>query len=159
MIKRLALTGLLLIANWQLLAKDSSSGCGPGWYVAKDNSLLSSLGRQITHGILSPIVTLGMTLGTSNCSKHSIVRLEKQQEHYIASNFDQLKTALARGNGSYLDSFLPLTNCPKDSHPILTHELRQGFGKIYQNNPEPRRVWQRMSQIITKHDKLKNVCS
>jgi hypothetical protein len=38
---------MFCIATKAIQAQDSSSGCGPGWYVLKDNSLLSSSGRVL----------------------------------------------------------------------------------------------------------------
>ena len=57
--KKIILIVLVAMFSTQLLAADGSSGCGPGWYVTKKNSLLSSAIRATTNAILIPTVTLG----------------------------------------------------------------------------------------------------
>ena len=104
--KRALLVIALMISSSHTLAKDSSSGCGPAWYILKKNSLLSSFFRSMTNGMLSPIVTLGMTLGTSNCAKHSIVEAESASLRYAENNLPILKQDIARGGGESLTTFL-----------------------------------------------------
>ena len=70
------LTSLMIAASLcvgasQAMAMDGSSGCGPAWYVFKENTILSSSLRGTTNGTLWPVVTIGMTFGTSNCANHT----------------------------------------------------------------------------------------
>ena len=71
------LISLAILFSINAMAKDGSSGCGPGWYLLKKNSILSSSLRVTTNGIFFPTTTLGMTIGTSNCSKHKHFHTEK----------------------------------------------------------------------------------
>lgn len=141
-----------------LSAADSSSGCGPAWYILKDQSLLSSSARAITNGALYPLVTLGMTFGTSNCTKHSIVLEEKQQEQFISAHFDQLKIEIAQGHGNYLENFSGLLGCNESTKPILSQSLKQNFSQIYQDTQDSAMVWGRIQHLVKSQQELESGC-
>jgi hypothetical protein len=92
-----------------VLAADGSSGCGAGWYVLKKNSLVSSSLRATTN--VSFLNTVGMTFGTSNCSKHSIVQNDKKTIHFIEANQYQIVVDMARGDGEYIDALSSVMGC------------------------------------------------
>jgi len=94
-------------------ASDSSDGCGAGWYITSDTSLLATSVRGTTNGILPP--TFSMTSGTSNCAQHSIVLEEKRALHFLTANLDQVKSDIARGQGVYLDAFALTLGCGESS--------------------------------------------
>ena len=88
---------LTLFGSCSLFAADGSSGCGPGWYLFKENSLVSSAFRATTNGILFPSVTFGMTFGTSNCTQHKLVLKEKESLHFVTENYFEVQADMARG--------------------------------------------------------------
>ena len=141
------------------LGKDSSSGCGPAWYVLKDNSLVSSFLRVITNGILSPVVTLGMTFGTSNCSKHSIVDNSKQSEHFAMVTFDNLRQDVAKGNGPFLDAYAETFQCSPDIAPQFRAHLQNHYSVIFDGAPEPQDVVERTKNVLQKSQQLAGLCS
>lgn len=94
------------------MAADGSSGCGPGWYLFKDNSLVSSALRATTNNFLFPVVTFGMTTGTSNCTKHQIVMKEKESLHFVTHNYPEVQVDIAKGEGEYLRSLATTIGCP-----------------------------------------------
>ena len=128
----LALACMLL--TMPAMGKDGSSGCGPGWYVLKKNSLVSSVGRLITNGILLPISTLGMTFGTSNCSKHSIVQADKRSLHIAENTLPLLKQDIARGHGTYLNAYIDTFNCNFQIGPKIGIELRKSMSQLNSSN-------------------------
>src|SRR4051794_31289808 len=89
----------------QAFAMDGSSGCGPGWYLLKDTSIVSSALRATTNGILFPVYTFGMTFGTSNCTQHKLVLKEKESLYFATHNHFELKGNIAKGDGEYLSAF------------------------------------------------------
>lgn len=113
------------------LAADGSSGCGPGWYVFKDNSLLSSALRGTTNGMLGPTVTIGMTSGTSNCTKHQIVTKEKESLHFATMNFLEIKGEAAKGNGAYLSAFAETIGCPIQAQGRFNQRIQEGHSQIF----------------------------
>lgn len=120
-------------------AADGSSGCGPGWYIFKENSLLSSALRATTNGMLFPVVTIGMTFGTSNCTRHKLVLKEKESLYFATQNHFELKTDMAKGSGEYLNAFAATVGCPARALPRLSGKLRANFKRTYfpaEVNPE-----------------------
>lgn len=105
------IAGLLFITlfSTQLFAADGSSGCGAGWYLFKDNSLVSSALRGTTNAFL--LNTVGMTFGTSNCSRHSIVQHEKEAIHFTEANYDTLMVEMSQGSGESLSALAGLVGC------------------------------------------------
>ncbi|TNF25990.1 MAG: DUF3015 domain-containing protein [Deltaproteobacteria bacterium] len=116
-----------LTSTAAVMAGDSSSGCGAGWYIFKKNSLVSSSLRATTNAILLN-ATFGMTFGTSNCSQHSIVKVEKEAIYFAEANHNQLMLDIARGEGEYLNAFSEIVGCKEDK---LGKSLQTNFDKIY----------------------------
>ncbi|NRA63280.1 MAG: DUF3015 family protein [Pseudobacteriovorax sp.] len=124
------LLGVCLLFATSSYSADKSNGCGPGWYVLKKNSLLSSSGRAITNNILFPFSTLGMTFGTSNCAKHSLVKADKEALHFVENNLPLLRQDIALGEGQYLDAYLGVFGCQFPIGPEIKKELRAKTHKL-----------------------------
>ena len=116
----------MLVVNPMAHADDQSSGCGMGWSVAKQNSLISSTTRTWVNFTFSS--TLGMTSGTSGCAKHSIVQNEKKAEHFAEANYHELMVEMASGQGEHLTSFAKALGCGAGS--------ASAFGKMTQSHYE-----------------------
>jgi len=116
-----------IIGATSAFAADQSSGCGAGWYVLKKNSLVSSTLRSTTNGIFFNS-TFGMTFGTSNCAKHSIVMKEKEAQYFAETNRDILEIEMAQGNGEYLNAFAQTMGCQK---PEFIRTVQQNYEKIF----------------------------
>lgn len=119
------------LLSTQSYAADGSSGCGPGWYLLKDNSIVSSAFRATTNGILFPVTTIGMTVGTSNCSQHKLVKKEKESLHFATMNYYELKGEVAKGNGAYLTAFAETMGCDSKSQLLLNSEMKNNYKKIF----------------------------
>ncbi len=118
-------------------AKDGSSGCGPGWYILKKNSILSSALRVTTNGIFFPTTTIGMTLGTSNCSRHQIVKNEMKSLHFVTHNYYELKAEAAKGSGEYLMALNEVLGCNPKSALQFTRKMKSTFKEVFESkNPE-----------------------
>ncbi len=113
-----------LLSASMAFAGDSSSGCGMGWQVAKDNSLVSSLTRSVVNATFSN--TIAMTLGTSGCAKHSIVYNEMKGIHFVESNKNELAIDMAKGNGEYVTGLAQVFGC----------QNTKAFGSMVQNKYE-----------------------
>jgi len=117
-------SALVSVDTW---AADQSSGCGLGWQVTSKNSLLSSSIRSTTNAVLPN--SFSMTFGTSGCTKHSIVQLEREQEYFVNVNFEHLNVDLAQGSGEYLASFAVVMGCGKmTSH--FGQVMQSQYGKL-----------------------------
>jgi hypothetical protein len=151
---RSLLVTLVSLTSLSLFAADGSSGCGPGWYVSKDNSLVSSSIRSTTNGMLMPTQTIGMTVGTSNCTKHSIVENEKEAMHMATMNFIEIKNDIAKGDGVFLNSFVQTLNCKHGTVNQVKSTLKNNFIQLYPTdevNP--------VQFINSVEGSLKNICN
>jgi len=115
-------------------AADGSSGCGPGWYVFKKNSLVSSSLRGTTNGMLFPLFTGGMTLGTSNCAKHSIVQRSHRSLHFASYNRDHLMIEMAQGGGETLSAYAATWGCPWTAQERFNTVMRTNYSQIFTDN-------------------------
>ena len=123
---------IVLFLTFSAYAVDKSSGCGAGWYVTKRNSLVSSTIRGTTNAIFFN-ATLGMTSGTMNCAKHSIVKSEKRGIHYAEANFHQLMVDMSRGEGEFLEGFAHVVGYSGDMK-LFGGMVQQNFGNIFVNS-------------------------
>jgi|SRR5690606_20971461 len=136
--KKLLVSVLFLFAT-SSFAADGSSGCGPGWYLLKDNSIVSSAFRATTNGVLFPVTTIGMTVGTSNCSQHKLVKKEQESLHFVTMNYYDLKGEVAKGNGKYLAAFAETLGCSSKAQVLLNSELKNNYKSLFPSekvNPE-----------------------
>jgi hypothetical protein len=141
-------------------ATDGSSGCGPGWYILKDDSLVSSALRVITNDFLFPVSTLGMTSGTSNCTQHKIVLKEKESLHFATMNYHELKAESARGEGIYLSAFSDTIGCGKAHRADFSRKVQSNFGKVFSNGKqEPAQMLEEVYKVILQDPTLIQSCS
>ncbi len=100
---------MFIAAPFAAHADDDSSGCGVGWMVFKEKSLVSSSLRATTNATF--LNTIAMTFGTSGCAKHKIVQQDKASQHFAEVNGQQLMQDMARGEGEYLNAFAGTLGC------------------------------------------------
>lgn len=124
----LILVGLMLIFS-KGYAADGSSGCGAGWYILKSNSLVSSTLRATTNAFFLN-ATFGMTFGTSNCSKHSIVKNDMKAIHFTEYTFAQLKREMAKANGDYFLAMADIMGCGNQT-PQFGKMVKSNYGHIF----------------------------
>ena len=154
-----ALTALALTAP-KAMANDSSSGCGPGWYLVKDNSLVSSALRMTTNGFLFPVVTLGMTSGTSNCTQHSIVLHEKESLHFATQNYYELKGETAKGQGRYLSAFAQTIGCGSKAQDRFNTSIKAAYPNIFPADAQnPEKALTEVYKMILTDPELTSQCS
>ena len=132
-----AAAAAMFLMSTQSKAVDGSSGCGPAWYVFKENSILSSFARALTNGTLSPVVTIGMTFGTSNCAKHNLVMQDQDSLLFASRSFDVLRQDIARGQGEYLDAYLASFDCQPLVRPGLSGSLQKAFQDGLDKSQDP----------------------
>lgn len=139
---------------------DGSSGCGPGWFILKENSLVSSSLRATTNGILWPSSTIGMTAGTSNCTQHKIVVKEKESLHFATMNYYELKAEAARGEGNYLSAFSDTIGCPKASRADFSTKVRANYNNVFSDGERrPDQMLIEVYKVILQDPALVRACS
>lgn len=149
-----------LVLGSQGRAADGSSGCGPGWYVLKENSMVSSALRYVTNGILFPISTLGMTFGTSNCTQHKLVKTEQQSLHFATMNYFELKSEMAKGQGPYLAAMAATIGCPQQIQGEFNQQLKQSYKQVTSApGVAPELMLTEIYKVILTHPELTAKCS
>jgi len=157
--KMLLFVGILMSA-FAAQAMDGSSGCGPGWFLFKDESLVSSSLRSTTDGVLWPTVTGGMTSGTSNCSKHSIVREDKESLHFATMNYYEIKGEIARGEGPFLTSFGSTLGCSGEVRAHLNQTLKENYRQIFPSSEvSPEHAVDEIHKVIQQDQLLSQQCA
>lgn len=157
---KLAILFSLFISTSGVFAADGSSGCGPGWYLLKDNSLVSSSLRATTNSMLFPVTTIGMTMGTSNCTQHKIVMTEKETLHFATMNYYELKGEVAKGQGQYLAAFAQTMGCESRAQGRLNDKLKGNYKNIFAPGAaDPERALGEVYKTIFKDKELTNMCS
>lgn len=154
------LIALVAVFSINAFAADGSSGCGPGWYVFKDESLVSSALRATTNWILFPVFTIGMTFGTSNCTQHKLVLKEKESLYFATMNHYELKRDVARGTGEYLSAFGETMGCPMSAQSRLNDQLKENYSRLYPSDKvEPSGVLLEVYKTILSDHELTAKCS
>jgi hypothetical protein len=92
------------------MSPDKSDGCGPGWYIYKDKTILGTSIRGTTNAVIPGQVS-GMTTGTSNCERHDIVKADKDGLHYTANNYELIVAEMAAGQGEFLNEYARVLGC------------------------------------------------
>ena len=103
------LVAIIALASSAAFSADTSSGCGMGYEVAPKQSLVSSSTRSIVNATFSN--SIAMTLGTSGCAKHSIVKNDAKGIHFAEANMNQLALEMAQGNGEFVAGFAATLGC------------------------------------------------
>lgn len=150
---------LVGVFSFSVFAKDGSSGCGPGWYVTQKNSLLSSAIRGTTNALLAPSVTLGMTFGTSNCTKHSIVKREKESLKFATENYFELASDTAKGNGDFLNAYAHLMGCNNKVKNQFKSQMQSSYTDLFKSgSTKAEALVEETYKVILNNSILLNNC-
>lgn len=94
---------------WANSSPSKSDGCGLGWEVTKEHTMIATTTRGTTNSVVPP--TFGMTSGTIGCEKLDIAAHEVDKASYAVTNFEGLKLEMAMGQGETLNGFSKIMGC------------------------------------------------
>jgi hypothetical protein len=155
-----AALALALLSATSAFAADGSSGCGPGWYIFKENTLVSSSLRNTTNGYSSPIVTTGMTFGTSNCAQHKLVMNDKRGLHFVTHNTNNLLAETSMGQGESLGALASAMGCGWKSQARFNDAMKANFDGIFSiTEPSPTEIYGQMINVVGSDPELAANCS
>ena len=116
-----------LLMGPSVFAKDSFDGCGLGWEVTQDKTVIATTTRGTTNAIVPPI--FGMTTGTIGCDQFDGLAMnEKAGAEYVAKNYETIRAELAMGQGEYLEATAQSLNC--DSASFGSHVQKNYEGVV-----------------------------
>jgi hypothetical protein len=124
----LMVLGALFLA-FSAHGEDKSNGCGLGWKVAPQTSLISSYTRGITNFTTSS--TSGMTSGTSGCDHHSIVNNDKKDIHFAEANYHSLMIEMAKGQGEFLNGFAMTLGCGPSEASQFAEISQKNYDRLF----------------------------
>lgn len=142
----LLLTGVPFLAfAGDDMEPDKSDGCGLGWQVMDNKSIVATIVRGTTNVSVPP--TFGMSTGTIDCEQHSLVKNEKKSIYYTESNFENLLAEMSEGKGEYLNGFANVLGC-KDQK-AFSQMSQRNYGKIVpQSDVTPSQLLQNVKNQI-----------
>jgi Protein of unknown function (DUF3015) len=106
-------------------------GCGLGsmlWSGKK--GMVFNLFASTTNGFLGT-QTVGITLGTSGCTRGTVVALEHRLEMFVGSNADQLARDMALGEGETLTMVASLMEVAEEDRAAFYQLTQQQFTTIF----------------------------
>ena len=156
--KKLAIVLALFLSAEYAAAKDSSSGCGPAWYVFKDKSLVSSAIRATINGFSTTLVTSGMMLGTSNCAKHKIIQRKQRAIHYAMVSLEKLRQDAASGQGEWLAAYGETFGCARLGGHAFAQKVQANHNLIFASD-DPVQIVNTTGQLIGTDTFLMEQCS
>ena len=120
----------LLLSSIAIARADSSTGCGLGSMIWKENSIVSALFRATTNHSFSSQL-FGITLGTSGCSQHSIVKRDMYPVYYAEANLPELRHEMATGQGEYLATFAQVLGCSPEAQVQFMQWAQRSYGGMF----------------------------
>ena len=88
---------------------DVIDGCGLGWQVTQSRTMLGTT----TRGTINMTVpaSFGMTSGTLGCEKIDFAAQDRKAAAFVATNYSNLKSEIAEGNGEYVAGLVESFGC------------------------------------------------
>ncbi len=149
---------VVLVTSFSAMA-DSSTGCGLGSLIWKENTIISALFRSTTNHSFSSQL-FGITSGTSGCSQHSLVKRDMAPVYYAEANKEELKIDMARGEGEYLTTFAEALGCPSNLKKQFSNETQKNFSKIFPtSNTTPLEMLNSVKAVIKENSSLQGQCT
>ncbi len=106
---------------------DKLDGCGLGWQVTDKKTYTATTTRGTTNAFVPQ--TFGMTTGTLGCDKLDIGKNDKEAADYVATNFEVLKSDLARGEGEYVTALATAMGC-QSAAPAVGQQLQKNYNQV-----------------------------
>lgn len=106
-----ALVAVLFVGSMAQAAGDA--GCGLGSLVITKNTKVMQVLAATTNA--TGVQTIGITLGTSNCSAQGLVKNDKQIQYFVEVNQAELTREMAQGHGEKLSTLAALNGCSTDA--------------------------------------------
>ena len=127
--KKLLVGSLAALALTSSVYANSNTGCGLGSVLIKDQSTLVMQVLAATTNGTSGNQTFGITSGTLNCDKPSMIASNDKLNKFVAENMDELALDISAGQGETLSTVATLMNVKDTSS--FSAKLQKNFSNIY----------------------------
>ncbi|MCG6139403.1 DUF3015 domain-containing protein [Leptospira mtsangambouensis] len=137
--------------------KYGMAGCGLGSQVIKTNDTMQIFAAT-TNGIAYN-QTIGITIGTSNCTADGVVKQDKVQELFVTMNYDSLGQEMASGKGEKLESLGNLLGCSNDSISRFGQVTKENYAKLITEDSTPASLLSAVKSEVKSDKILAKSCS
>ena len=98
-----------------------------------------------------------MTLGTSGCAQHSIVKNEAEGIHFAESNHHQLMVEMAQGQGEFVSGFATVIGCESES---FAQGVQKNYDKIFTSeDTSASEMYKNLKQLVGSDISLARSCA
>jgi hypothetical protein len=154
---------LLIVLSLSLMSAsvfaDSSTGCGLGSLIWKDNSIISAMFRITTNHSFSSQL-FGITTGTSGCSAHSIVKRDMAPVYYAEANIEELKVEMSQGKGEFVGTFSEALGCPSTLKADFIKMSQEQYSEIFPKaEVTPMEMLTNVKTLMKKTPSLNGQCT
>lgn len=105
---------------------DVIDGCGLGWQVTQSRTMIGTTTRGTTN--MTVPASFGMTSGTLGCEKIEFAKNDQKAATFVATNFSNLKSELAEGNGDYVTGVVESFGCSNVEAASL--KLQKNYSQV-----------------------------
>lgn len=100
-----------------------------------------------------------MTFGISNCTKHSIVKLEKERVKFATENYFEIASNVASGEGDFLAAYGELMGCHGNMLDRFSNRMKKNFQKVFPSTDiNPENVVKQTYIIMLQDEELTKAC-
>ena len=131
MLKRLFVTGLLVVAPAGMAFADPDIGCGPGTQIWQGNTGVPPKVLGATTNGTFGLQTFGITFGTLGCNQGGTVTAQARLQMFASANLDRLARDMAHGNGDTLDAFAHLLGVSDTDKPAFFAFTKTHFVDLF----------------------------
>jgi len=149
----IAMVGMLFFSSSVFAAGYGKAGCGLGSVVLGDDPGVQ-LFAATTNGT-SASQAFGISSGTSNCDASGIVLAERQDDLFVAGNFENLEKEMALGEGEHLEVLASLVGCPAEQKVSFASYTQEHYSAIFASTETtPEEMLQALKGGLSSHPEL-----
>ena len=135
---------------------DKGDGCGLGWQITKERTMLATTTRGTTNAFVPP--TFGMTTGTIGCEQHSFAMRERAAAEFAYNNIDKLTVDMARGEGEYITSLARAFGCADSAVKAFGETARAALPQLLEKTDSGIEFYQSIKASVRANPALLNAC-
>ncbi len=147
---------VLLLSQGSAFGKNyGMAGCGLGSMVLKTDDFTQILAATLN---ATGVQTVGISLGTSNCTHANSAAALEKQEHFVLENLENLRRDMVKGDGEYLKGYAEVLGCDGQSYTLFKSLAKAEEASIFRA-PGAIAVLEATKDKIRQHADLQNACT
>ncbi|MDH5718636.1 MAG: DUF3015 domain-containing protein [Spirochaetia bacterium] len=136
-----------------------TAGCGLGAVVIGGGDGFLQVSAATTNASFYS-QTIGILLGTSECTDSGVIKAEVEQKVYAFNNFETLKKEMAKGEGESLYTFAHLMGCSAEAVPAFGQMTQANYGQIVSDSEvTPESMLNSVKELAKNDSTLSGTCS